>query len=134
MSTPLKFLRTPESRFKDLAQWGYPFSPNYTTIHGLRVHYLDEGPQDADETILCLHGEPSWSFLYRKMIPTFSQAGYRVVAPDFIGFGRSDDSCYQDGTFDLGFPVMAGNATLCEDGSYDQGLRNIGVSGRLYVR
>ena len=90
MSTPLKFLRTPESRFKDLAQWGYPFSPNYTTIHGLRVHYLDEGPQDADETILCLHGEPSWSFLYRKMIPTFSQAGYRVVAPDFIGFGRSD--------------------------------------------
>jgi haloalkane dehalogenase len=90
MSLPPKSLRTPESRFQNLAQWGYPFKPNYTTIHDLRVHYLDEGPPDASETILCLHGEPSWSFLYRKMIPTFTQAGYRVVAPDFIGFGRSD--------------------------------------------
>ncbi len=90
MSKPPKFIRTPEHRFKDLAQWGYPFTPNYMTIHNLRVHYLDEGPADAEQTVLCLHGEPSWSFLYRKMIPTFSQAGYRVIAPDFIGFGRSD--------------------------------------------
>ena len=96
MSLPPEFLRTPESRFKDLAQWGYPFQPNYTTIHGLRVHYLDEGTPDAEETILCLHGEPSWSFLYRKMIPTFSQAGYRVIAPDFIGFGRSDKLAHYD--------------------------------------
>ena len=90
MSDVLQFLRTPESRFQNLAQWGYPFAPNYMTIQGLRVHYLDEGPKDARETILCLHGEPSWSFLYRKMIPTFTQAGHRVIAPDFIGFGRSD--------------------------------------------
>lgn len=90
MSPTPDFLRTPESRFDDLARLGYPFAPNYLEIGGLRVHYVDEGPKDAQETILCLHGEPAWSFLYRKMIPTFSQAGYRIIAPDFIGFGRSD--------------------------------------------
>jgi len=90
MSDTPRVLRTPESCFEDLSKLGYPFAPNYMEIDDLRVHYVDEGPRDAAETILCLHGEPSWSFLYRKMIPTFSQAGYRVVAPDFVGFGRSD--------------------------------------------
>ena len=90
MSPNPDFIRTPESRFEDLPRLGYPFAPNYLEIGGLRVHYVDEGPRDATETILCLHGEPAWSFLYRKMIPTFCEAGYRVIAPDFVGFGRSD--------------------------------------------
>ena len=64
--------------------------PNGAGIKLPRVHYLDEGDPNAKETILCLHGEPAWSFLYRNMIPTFVKAGYRVIAPDFIGFGKSD--------------------------------------------
>lgn len=85
-------LRTPEERFVDLP--GYPWSPHYLSdlpaLAGLRLHYLDEGPPDAPLTWLCLHGNPSWSYLYRKMIPVFLAAGHRVVAPDLIGFGRSD--------------------------------------------
>jgi len=81
-------LRTPDDRFADLPD--FPWQPHYTESHaGLRMAYLDEGPRDAP-VFLCLHGEPSWSFLYRKMIPVFLQAGGRVVAPDFYGFGRSD--------------------------------------------
>jgi len=72
-------------RFSNLPD--FPYSPRFVEINGLRIHYVDEG---QGETILCLHGEPTWSFLYRKMIPLFVQAGKRVVAPDFIGFGRSD--------------------------------------------
>jgi len=72
-------------RFANLP--GFPYAPRFVEINGMRVHYLDEG---KGETILCLHGEPSWAFLYRKMIPPFVAAGKRVVAPDFIGFGRSD--------------------------------------------
>ena len=59
-------IRTPEERFNHMTEMGYPFLPNYLEINGLRVHYVDEGPKDSPETILCLHGEPSWSFLYRK--------------------------------------------------------------------
>jgi len=77
-------LRTPEERFANLPD--YPFAPNYVTINDARIHYVDEG---EGETILCLHGEPSWSFLYRKMIPPLAE-DYRVIAPDFVGFGRSD--------------------------------------------
>ncbi len=77
-------LRTPDERFTHLPD--FPFAPHYVEVNGLRVHYLDEG---EGEVVLCLHGEPSWSFLYRKMIPILS-ANHRVVAPDFIGFGRSD--------------------------------------------
>ncbi len=84
----MSVLRTADLRFQDLL--GYPFAPNYFEHQGLRVHYLDEGPRDADVTALCLHGNPAWSYLYRKMIPVFSGAGLRVVAPDLIGFGRSD--------------------------------------------
>ncbi len=85
-------LRTPEERFVDLA--GFPYDPVYIDdlkgFEGLRMHYVDEGPQHADHIFLCLHGEPTWSYLYRKMIPIFMAAGNRVVAPDFFGFGRSD--------------------------------------------
>jgi haloalkane dehalogenase len=80
-------LRTPDARFVDLE--GYPFDAHYMEIDGMRVHYLDEGPRDA-EPILLIHGEPTWSYLFRKMIPILVEAGYRVVAPDLVGFGKSD--------------------------------------------
>jgi len=83
----MDILRTPDERFTNLP--GYDFTPHYVDINGLRVHYIDEGPEDADPVLL-LHGEPSWSYLYRKMIPVLTAAGYRAVAPDLIGFGRSD--------------------------------------------
>ena len=79
-------MRTPDQRFADLP--GFPWAPRYHEWRGLRVHYLDEGK--GPRTLLCLHGEPTWSYLYRRMMPPFLAAGYRVVAPDFIGFGRSD--------------------------------------------
>ena len=85
-------LRTPEERFADLP--GYPFRANYIDdlegFGGLRIHYLDEGPADAERVFLCLHGQPTWSYLYRHMIPVFTGAGHRVVAPDLAGFGKSD--------------------------------------------
>jgi haloalkane dehalogenase len=85
-------LRTPDDRFADLP--GYPFAPHYADIPdgeggSLRVHWVDEGPADASPVLL-LHGEPSWSYLYRKMIPVLTAAGHRAVAPDLVGFGRSD--------------------------------------------
>ncbi|MGI8795202.1 MAG: haloalkane dehalogenase [Acidimicrobiia bacterium] len=88
----MEVLRTPDERFASLP--GYPFSPHYVEVPDgeggeLRVHYVDEGPADADPVLL-LHGEPSWSFLYRKMIPVITAAGHRAVAPDLVGFGRSD--------------------------------------------
>jgi len=87
-----ELLRTPEERFVDLP--GFPYNPVYLEdlkgFEGLRMHYVDEGLQNADQIFLCLHGEPTWSYLYRKMIPIFTAAGYRVIAPDFFGFGRSD--------------------------------------------
>ncbi|MEO6972597.1 MAG: tRNA adenosine(34) deaminase TadA [Rhodoferax sp.] len=85
-------LRTPEARFADLP--GYPWEPHYLSdlpaLAGLRLHYLDEGEGNAPLTWLCLHGNPTWSYLYRKMIPVFTGAGDRVLAPDLIGFGKSD--------------------------------------------
>ena len=80
-------LRTPDSRFENLP--GYDFSPNYQVVDGLRMHYVDEGPRDGP-VVLLLHGEPSWSYLYRTMIPPLRGAGMRVIAPDLIGFGKSD--------------------------------------------
>ncbi len=80
-------LRTPEARFTDLPDFAY--RPHYTNIGGLRIAHIDEGPRDAP-TVLLMHGEPTWSFLYRKMIPVLLAAGLRVVAPDLVGFGRSD--------------------------------------------
>jgi haloalkane dehalogenase len=88
----MKALRTPEERFENLPE--FPFESHYIEVSdgeggSLRIHYVDENPQ-GNEPILLLHGEPSWSFLYRKMIPIFIEAGYRAVIPDLVGFGRSD--------------------------------------------
>jgi len=81
-------LRTPDSRFEGLPD--YPFAPHYLDVGGgLRMHYIDEGPRDAP-AVLLLHGEPTWSYLYRKMIPVIVQAGLRAIAPDLVGFGKSD--------------------------------------------
>ncbi len=88
----MEVLRTPDERFADLAD--YPFAPHYCTVGDadgtdLRIHYVDEGPQDA-APILLMHGEPSWSYLYRKFVPDLAARGHRVIAPDLIGFGKSD--------------------------------------------
>mgnify|MGYP003384647942 FL=1 len=84
--------RTPDERFANLPDC--PWAPHYIDdlpgYEGLRAARIDEGPQGADRTFLCLHGEPSWSYLYRRMIPAFLESGARVVAPDLYGFGRSD--------------------------------------------
>jgi haloalkane dehalogenase len=91
-------LRTPDERFADLP--GYPFEPRYTDVSdgeggGLRAHYLDEGPAGG-EVVLLMHGEPSWSYLYRTMVPVLVEAGLRCVVPDLIGFGRSDKPARQE--------------------------------------
>lgn len=87
-----KALRTPDSAFENLPGWD--FTPQYIDdlpgFERLRVHYVDEGPKDAERVFLCLHGQPSWSYLYRHMIPVFTASGARVIAPDWLGFGRSD--------------------------------------------
>ena len=103
-SIMIEALRTPEERFEKILD--FPYQPLYiedlSGYKGLRMHYIDEGPKDAKFTFLCLHGQPTWAYLYRKMIPIFVNAGYRVVAPDYYGFGRSDkpvnDAVY---TFDF---------------------------------
>jgi haloalkane dehalogenase len=88
----MKVLRTPDERFAGLAD--YPFAANYTTIQteggtDLRIHHLDEGPEDG-QLVLCMHGQPVWSYLYRKMIPLLVKEGMRVIAPDLPGYGKSD--------------------------------------------
>ena len=88
----MKALRTPDERFDNLS--GFDFHPHYLDVAcgeggALRVHYLDEGPPSA-RPVLLMHGEPSWCYLYRKMIPVFVDAGIRCIAPDLVGFGRSD--------------------------------------------
>jgi haloalkane dehalogenase len=90
MNTPptvTNFLRTDEARFVHLPD--FPYTPHYTQVAGLRIAHIDEGPRDAP-AVLLMHGEPTWSYLYRKMIPVLLQAGCRVIAPDLVGFGRSD--------------------------------------------
>ncbi|MXN64175.1 alpha/beta fold hydrolase [Stappia sp. GBMRC 2046] len=97
-------LRTRDDRFADLP--GYGFAPHYvedlTGYEGLRVHYVDEGAQDAPRTFLCLPGEPTWAYLYRRMIPVFESSGARVLAPDWLGFGRSDKPV-DDGVYSFDF-------------------------------
>lgn len=88
-----RVLRTPEQRFANLPD--FPYAPRYVELGGLRVAYIDEGPREAP-TVLLMHGEPTWSYLYRKMIPVLLAAGYRVLAPDLVGFGRSDKPTHQD--------------------------------------
>ena len=88
----MQVLRTPDERFAHLADW--PFAPHYLEIvdadgTALRLHFVDEGPRDG-APVLLMHGEPSWAYLYRKIIPALVAKGHRVLAPDLIGFGRSD--------------------------------------------
>jgi haloalkane dehalogenase len=83
--------RTPDERFADLP--GYPFEPHYAEVDGLRLHHLDEG---EGRTVVCFHGEPTWSYLYRKMVPPLVAAGHRVICPDYAGFGRSDKPTDRD--------------------------------------
>jgi haloalkane dehalogenase len=89
----MKVLRTPEDRFADLPD--FPFDSHYLDVgDGLRMHYLDEGPRDG-AVVLLLHGEPGWCYLYRHMIPPLADAGFRTIAPDLIGFGKSDKPTQQ---------------------------------------
>jgi pimeloyl-ACP methyl ester carboxylesterase len=90
----MKLLRTPDDRFRDLP--GFRFEPHYTEVDdgegaALRIHHIDEGPPDG-EIVLCMHGQPTWSYLYRHMIPVLTAAGLRVLAPDLVGFGRSEQA------------------------------------------
>jgi len=97
-------LRTPDERFQNLSD--YDFSPNYVDIGDTRMHYLDEG--DGAETILCLHGEPTWSYLYRHMIPPLARR-FRVVAPDMVGFGKSDKyGAQEDYSFHMHYDKLVG--------------------------
>ena len=86
-TTPIEVFRTPDERFEGLP--GYDFAPQYAEVDGLRLHYIDEGGRD-DRPIVCFHGEPTWAFLYRKMITPLVAASHRVICPDYAGFGRSD--------------------------------------------
>src|SRR5690349_2742464 len=131
MTPPVGALRTPDERFADLPD--YPFAPHWTTLAGgLRMHHVDEG-DPAAAPVLMLHGEPSWSYLYRFMIPVFAGAGMRAVAPDLIGFGRSDkptrksDYSYQQHmdwlTAWLGAVDLRGITIVCQDWGSLLGLR-----------
>lgn len=123
-------LRTPDDCFDHLA--GYAFKPNYAEAGGIRIHYVDEGPSGADPVLL-MHGEPSWCYLYRKMIPVLVRAGHRTIAPDLVGFGRSDKPVHrEDYTYQRHVDWMGGlldrldlrNLTLvCQDWGGLIGLR-----------
>lgn len=98
-------IRTPEQRFENLPD--YPFAANYVDSLGYRIHYVDEGPRDG-QVILLLHGQPSWSYLYRHMIPLLTDAGFRVIAPDNVGFGKSDKPVNPDDhTYQMHIDVMS---------------------------
>lgn len=139
-------LRTPDSCFENLPD--YPFPPHYIEVDdteggSLRMHYVDEGPQTAP-VILLMHGEPTWSYLYRKMIPPLADAGFRVIAPDLIGFGRSDkpselsDYSYQrhvDWIRDLLAQLDLQNITLfCQDWGGLIGLRLLAEEQNRFTR
>ena len=142
----MDILRTPDERFVDLPD--FPFAPNYAEVDAgdgsrLRIHYLDEGPSDG-QTVLLLHGEPSWSFLYRKMIPHLASAGLRAVAVDLVGFGRSDkpvrrsDYTYQahvDWTWGAVEAIGLDEITLvCQDWGGLIGLRLVGEHPERFAR
>ncbi|MBT8212821.1 MAG: alpha/beta fold hydrolase, partial [Acidimicrobiia bacterium] len=114
----VEFVRTPDSCFEDLPD--FPFEPNYVEIDGLRQAYVDEGPADG-EVVLLLHGQPSWSYLYRDMIPVFADAGYRVIAMDHLGMGRSDKP------IDIEDYSYVGHADRLERFIEDLGLTDINV-------
>jgi haloalkane dehalogenase len=134
-------IRTPDERFANLSD--YPFEPNYVEIEGYRVHYLDEGPRDG-QTILLMHGQPSWSYLYRHMIPPLTEAGYRVIVPDLVGFGKSDKPLKQsDHSYQMHVDVMTAfaqqidlqSATLfAQDWGGLIGLRMVAADPDRYAR
>jgi len=142
----MNILRTPDERFENLP--GYPFEPHYSEVPDgeggtLRMHYVDEGPRDA-EPVLLMHGEPSWSFLYRKMIPIIVRAGHRAIAPDLVGFGKSDkpasrhDYSYQrhvDWMLSLLDKLKLNRITLvCQDWGGTIGLRLVAAKPDLFDR
>jgi haloalkane dehalogenase len=137
----MEILRTPDERFANLP--GYPFEPHYVEVDGVRIHYVHEGPRTA-APVLLLHGEPSWSYLYRKMIPVLLQAGLRVVAPDLVGFGRSDKPARrEDYTYQRHVDWMLGfvctldleDITLvCQDWGGLIGLRLVAEHGHRFAR
>ena len=135
-------LRTPDDRFEDLPD--YDFEPHYARVSGMRMHYVDEGPQDAAETVLLLHGEPSWSYLYRYMVPPLVAAGLRAVAPDLIGFGKSDKLARKSSYTYAGHvewmrefveTLDLGNITMfCQDWGSLIGLRVAAENGQRFAR
>ncbi|MDP1793921.1 MAG: haloalkane dehalogenase, partial [Acidimicrobiales bacterium] len=136
----MQILRTPDDRFENLP--GYDFSPHYTElVDGLRVHYVDEGD---GPTVLMMHGEPSWSYLYRHMIPVIVEGGCRAVAPDLVGFGRSDKPAERsDYTYAAHVAWMSGwleavdltDATLvCQDWGALVGLRLVAAFSERFAR
>ncbi|MFY8080141.1 MAG: alpha/beta fold hydrolase, partial [Limnohabitans sp.] len=135
------FLRTPEERFQNLPDFTY--QPNYTEIGGLRIAYIDEGPKDGP-VVLLMHGEPAWSFLYRKMIPVLVEAGMRVLVPDQVGFGRTDKPTQRsDYTYENHVQWMsawlesvdANNITLfCQDWGSLIGLRMVAEMPERFAR
>ena len=138
----MEFLTTPTERFDNLPD--YPFAPNFLEVgNGLQMHYLDEGPRDG-EIVLLLHGEPSWSYLYREMIPVFVEAGYRTIAPDLIGFGKSSkptktsDYTYQrhlDWTKSLVHQLdLQGINLFCQDWGGLIGLRILAEESERFSR
>jgi haloalkane dehalogenase len=137
----MELLRTPEECFAALP--GFPYAPHYVETGGVRIHYLDEGAPAAP-VVLCLHGEPSWCFLYRKMIPGLVAAGLRVVAPDLVGFGRSDkpalrsDYTYQRHvdwmTGFLEATDLVGVTLFCQDWGGLIGLRLVAEHGARFAR
>jgi haloalkane dehalogenase len=137
----MEVLRTPDERFRDLP--GYPFAPHYLERDGIRIHYVDEGPPAA-APVLMLHGEPSWSYLYRKMIPRIAAAGHRVIAPDLVGFGRSDKpAAREDYTYQrhvdwmaavLGGLDLRGIILVCQDWGGLIGLRLVAEHPGRFAR
>lgn len=137
----MQTLRTPDERFANLPD--FPFEPRYVEVDGLRIHFLDEGPRAADPVVL-FHGEPSWCFLYRKMIPPLVAAGHRVLAPDLVGFGRSDKPALPtDYTYERHVAWMKGwllalsvrRATLvCQDWGGLVGLRLAAENEERFAR
>ncbi len=137
----MDLLRTPDERFHALPGWTY--APHYVDLDGVRVHYVDEGPRAA-APVLLMHGEPSWSYLYRKMIPGLVAAGHRVVAPDLVGFGRSDKpASREDYTYARHVAWMAGvlgaldlrDVTLfCQDWGGLVGLRLVAEHPERFAR
>ncbi|GBD26115.1 Haloalkane dehalogenase 1 [bacterium HR30] len=137
----MEILRTPDERFVNLP--GYPFEPRYVEVDGVRIHYVHEGPRQAPPVLL-LHGEPSWSYLYRKMIPRLVEAGLRVIAPDLVGFGRSDKPARrEDYTYQRHVDWMLGficaldleHITLvCQDWGGLIGLRLVAEHGQRFDR